>query len=153
MTTKKLTEDIPNPSGVKNGDSCTDSTAEDKKNEWKEVQLTISESGEMCITGVDDGVLVKEEDAENCNVGMEVSDSKPPNNCADKHLLKTEDSSVSDPSTRVDSDVVKSDSDTQSAISEIIARSVDAADKIDNDKEGTEASKYFLFSYILNQPY
>lgn len=149
MTAKKLTEDIPNPSAVKNGDSSTDTTAEDKKNEWKEVQLTISESGEMCITGVDDGVLVKEEDADNCNVSMEVSDSKTPNNCADKHLLQTEDSSVPDLNTRIDSNVVKSDSDTQSAISEIITRSVDAADKIDSDKGGIKASKYFCFVTLL----
>lgn len=160
MTTKKVTEDIPNSSDFKNGNSSENSIAEDKKNEWKEVQLRISESGEMCITGVDDVVLVKQEDTENCNLDMEgistataVSNSMTPD-CADRQLLKTEESLVSDTSTRIDSAkvVINIDSDAQSATLEVVARSVDAVDKIDNDKEGIKASKYFfLLHFECNQ--
>lgn len=39
-----------------------DSKAENKpKNEWKEVQLRISENGEMCFTGIDDSIILNEQ--------------------------------------------------------------------------------------------
>lgn len=68
MTSKKPTEDIPAKTDLEAADSAE--LTEDKK-EWKEVQLRISENGEMCITGVDDSSLIREEDASNCNITFE----------------------------------------------------------------------------------
>lgn len=48
-------------SGSETDDENESSSSDDKsKSEWKEVQLRISENGEMCITGVDDCLVVNE---------------------------------------------------------------------------------------------
>lgn len=39
----------------------TSSAHNSSKNEWKEVQLRISENGEMCFTGVDDSIILNEQ--------------------------------------------------------------------------------------------